>query len=99
MLDKYKVWYKKFWDRSEAETQEWAFVKEIEAKSLEDVFHRMQGENWSPNGEARNLLSSLGIQHTSMSVGDFIENRYGQFYRVEPYSFELYNKLPCERVR
>jgi hypothetical protein len=37
------------------------------------IFGMMQGENWSPNGEARNMIKSLGIGHTSMSVGDIIK--------------------------
>jgi hypothetical protein len=45
---------------------------EIEAASLDDAFWRMQGENWSPHGEARELLQSLGLGHTSMSVGDVL---------------------------
>ncbi len=39
---------------------------------IETVFYAMQGENWSPNGEARNLISNLGLSHTSMSVGDVV---------------------------
>jgi hypothetical protein len=37
---------------------------------LEEVFFTMQGENWSPHGEAREMILSLGVRHTSMSVGD-----------------------------
>lgn len=36
----------------------------------------MQGENWSPNGEARDLIRSLGLHHTSMSVGDVLVVNY-----------------------
>ena len=45
-------------------------VTSIEAPSLEAVYDRMQGENWSPNGEARALLDAKGLDHTSMSTGD-----------------------------
>jgi hypothetical protein len=45
-------------------------VTSIDAASLEAVFDLMQGENWSPNGEARALLDAKGIDHTSMSIGD-----------------------------
>lgn len=38
----------------------------------EDVFHAMQAENWSPNGEARKLIQSLDVGHTSMCGGDII---------------------------
>jgi hypothetical protein len=39
---------------------------------LEDVFKVMQGEVWSPNGEANGLIVSKGLRHTSMSVGDVV---------------------------
>lgn len=48
-------------------------VGEIEETDLEAIFEMMQGEMWSPNGEARDLIRSLGIQHTSMSVGDAVQ--------------------------
>lgn len=41
-------------------------------KKLEYVFSMMQGENWSPRGEARSLIEKLGLSHTSMSVGDVV---------------------------
>lgn len=42
------------------------------ALQLEYVFHAMQGEVWSPNGEARELIEAKGLDHTSMSVGDVV---------------------------
>lgn len=42
------------------------------AEDLNEVYDHYQAENWSPNGEARGLISSLGLTHTSMSVGDLI---------------------------
>lgn len=39
---------------------------------LEEVYYQMQGEIWSPNGEARALIREKGLEHTSMSVGDVI---------------------------
>ena len=30
----------------------------------EDVYDMMQGENWSPRGEARPFIMVLGLQHT-----------------------------------
>lgn len=47
-------------------------VRVLVASDTEDVFWQMQGENWSPNGEARPLIKSLGLKHTSMSVGDVV---------------------------
>ena len=54
-----------------------AWLFEIEAASLDDAFRRMQGENWSPQGEARELLQALGLRHTSMSVGDVLRDGAG----------------------
>jgi hypothetical protein len=45
----------------------------IYEKVLGPIFGLMQGENWSPRGEARDLIKKLGLQHTSMSVGDVIQ--------------------------
>jgi hypothetical protein len=39
---------------------------------LERVFYTMQGEVWSPNGEARELIEAKGLRHTSMSIGDVV---------------------------
>ena len=36
------------------------------------IYHQMQGEMWSPHGEARSMIQGLGLQHTSMSIGDII---------------------------
>lgn len=38
----------------------------------EDFFLNLQGERWSPNGEANSLIRSKNLAHTSMSVGDII---------------------------
>lgn len=60
-----------------------AFVESIEANTLDDVYLEMQAENWSPNGEARRLIEKTGLHHTSMSVGDVIEDTSTrQFYEV-----------------
>jgi hypothetical protein len=44
----------------------------IKSKAKKDIFLALQGENWSPNGEARTLIKAVGLAHTSMSVGDII---------------------------
>lgn len=46
------------------------FLTHVRAESYDEVFHNMQGEIWSPNGEARGLIQALDLGHTSMSVGD-----------------------------
>jgi hypothetical protein len=48
------------------------FVRMVEARDLDHVYYQCQGEIWSPNGEQRDLIRSLGLEHTSMSVGDII---------------------------
>ncbi len=51
---------------------DYVFLGHIAAEDLEDAFCRMQGENWSPMGEARQTIFAHGIHHTSMSVGDIL---------------------------
>jgi hypothetical protein len=63
-------------------------VRSIEAANLEAVFVGMQGEVWSPNGEARGLIRSLGLQHTSMSVGDIAVDADGTAHIVDRFGFE-----------
>lgn len=41
--------------------------------TADDVAGIMQGECWSPNGEARDLIQSLGLHHTSFMSGDVIQ--------------------------
>jgi hypothetical protein len=52
-------------------TNDFAYLMAVQADNLEGVFRFMQGEVWSPHGEARELVLALGV-HTSMSVGDII---------------------------
>jgi hypothetical protein len=59
-----------------------AMVCRIDVLDLQHVFSEMQGEVWSPNGEAMKLITGLGLSHTSMSVGDVAydveEDKYWQ---------------------
>lgn len=49
------------------------------------VYDALQGENWSPNGEAKTLIASCGASHTSMSVGDAVlMQNSGVFYVCAP---------------
>jgi hypothetical protein len=65
---------------------EYIHVRDIEVKDRSDIYFQMQGEVWSPNGEARELIKSKGLQHTSMCVGDVVfdieENKYYEVDRV-----------------
>jgi len=47
--------------------------------SLADrLFVLLQGEKWSPKGEAKELILDKGLLHTSMSVGDVIRFKNGE---------------------
>jgi hypothetical protein len=48
------------------------FVVFVNAENPEAVYNWMQGENWSPRGERRDLILGLGLSHTSMMVGDVV---------------------------
>lgn len=56
------------------------FTEDTKALEIcEQTFHWMQGEVWSPNAEAREVISNAdGIRHTSMSMGDIVQldNRF-----------------------
>lgn len=45
----------------------------VVSKEPEQIFIDLQGETWSAEGEARELVMSLGLGHMSMSVGDIIQ--------------------------
>jgi len=59
------------------------FVKTIDVGQLSDVYREMQGEFWSPNGEARDTIEKAGLQHTSMCVGDIAIDQAGNAYMVD----------------
>lgn len=44
----------------------------IPETELERIYMMMQGEVWSPEGEANELIRSKGLHHTSMSMGDMV---------------------------
>lgn len=64
----------------------------IEAEDEEVAFALMSGNYWSPNGEANDWLDSLGLDHTSMIVGDVVDFR-GKLLFVE---FEGFAELGDE---
>jgi len=47
-------------------------IGKIKDTDKEDIYKKMQGENWSPAGEASNFINESGINHTSMSTNDII---------------------------
>lgn len=66
----------------------WVPVEVLAADDLDDVYYRMQGDVWSPNGEMRDFIRILKLSHTSMSVGDVIYSiKEDKFYRVDNAGF------------
>ena len=55
---------------------------------LDELWIALQGENWSPFGEANNLIRSLELQHTSMSVGDCFKLPNDEVWQVASAGFE-----------
>jgi hypothetical protein len=52
-------------------------VAQTTQESLSRIYNDYQGEVWSPNGEARELIEHLGLSHTSMCVGDIVQQSDG----------------------
>jgi len=65
------------------------YLDDIRAETLENAFELMQGDSYSPNGEASRLIRSLGLTHTSMRVGDLLFDREAhRWYAVRAKGFE-----------
>jgi hypothetical protein len=65
-------------------------VEILSAESVDEVYSRMQGDVWSPNGEMRDFIRILGLSHTSMSVGDVIySEKLDAFFAVCRFGFEI----------
>src|ERR1700739_226620 len=67
-------------------------LKDIEADNQEDALSRMRAENWSPNGEALDLLQSKGLQHTTMTIGDVLGEESDRVNLVTGIGFSLLPK-------
>jgi hypothetical protein len=63
-------------------------LKNIEADGIENAYYAMQGEVWSPDGEARGLIASKGLEHTSMCVGDVLIDDVGNVHVAAPMGFK-----------
>lgn len=61
---------------------------QVNCVDLNELYGAMQGESWSPNGEATTFLKGLGLYHTSMSVGDIIELN-GKFFFCDSFGFKV----------
>jgi hypothetical protein len=74
-------------------TQNYVLIGTINLDHPEDVFHAMQGEMWSPQGQANMMIRRLDT-HTSMSMGDIVEimgGASGVLWLVDSVGFK---KLP-----
>ena len=67
-------------------------LKDIEADNREDALYRMRADNWSPNGEALDLIQSEGIQHRSMTIGDVLVEEGDAVYLATAIGFSLLPK-------
>lgn len=61
--------------------------------TLDDIYHEMQGEVWSFNGEAREVIKSCNLSHTSMSVGDII-CKDGNLFICAPFGWDDLGSMP-----
>ena len=52
--------------------QDYVLLGRVASVDPEEIFTALQGEIWSPKGEARDLIRGLHLDHTSMSVGDMV---------------------------
>lgn len=64
----------------------------IKEADLDRVFSMLQGESWSPRGEARDLIRDLGLGHTSISVGDIVQTADGELLMVDSHGFRSLHK-------
>jgi len=74
--------YKGTWERLSVTDLDKTHVmlKEIDAPDRDEAWVAMQGENWSPQGEARELIKSKGLTHTSMSIGDILQDEDHRYW-------------------
>ena len=96
---KTKIWYSKpeaFRDMSSGKLPSVATLHETHVllgttniTDKEEIFSRLQGESWSPKGEAKELISYLGLKHTSMCMGDVVEID-GIYYVVGFTGFKIF---------
>jgi hypothetical protein len=62
-------------------------LTDTDKTDLDDIYHHYQGHVWSPNGEAKPIIRSKGLKHTSMSVGDIAIVK-GRPYMVDSVGFK-----------
>lgn len=90
-------WLSKKGQMPTPETLEQTHVKigTLRETNPDKVFSMMQGENWSPQGEARDMIDRSNTGHTSMSVGDIM--KVGSTYlMVDRFGFHDISKQSAE---
>lgn len=60
---------------------------EIASTDREQIWSTLQGEFWSPRGEANELIRRTGLSHTSMDCGDIIVMPDGTMWMCESCGF------------
>lgn len=70
-------------------------IGSVKETNPEKVFRMMQGETWSPEGQARNFIKSSGTGHTSMSMGDILVIN-GQAQMVDRFGFSSLDAEPTD---
>ncbi len=58
-----------------------------ELTDLEKIYVLMQAGHWTDNGKANGFLESLGVAHTSMSIGDVVKLK-DKYYVVSTIGFQ-----------
>lgn len=71
----------------EIDLSEYIEIGRVIAGSKGKAWEKMQGEVWSPNGEAVPVIRALELVHTSMSIGDMIMDRHGEIWIVAMMGF------------
>jgi len=75
----------------------YALIGKIAETRPEKIFMMMQGDMWSPEGQARNMIRASGTGHTSMSVGDIIKIG-NDYHMVDRFGFHKLGDEPVEEM-
>ncbi|HEY1198473.1 MAG TPA: hypothetical protein VGG32_07080 [Thermoplasmata archaeon] len=74
----------------------YARMGSIAATGLEDVWAKMQGENWGRGEESNAFLRKVGTGHTSMMMGDVIQHG-GKWFIADEVGFTEIDRAPSGR--
>lgn len=101
-FEKYEVYYAKnprFGDQLLLGPFQTTYVKlaDVMATSPEEVYMKMQVDNWNPNGEAVDIIGDLGLSHISMSIGDVVRTPNGEYLILTGSGFHLFSPMGLKR--